>query len=230
MESCGPRNISRVGKYAVNLHRAEAREAPPLKKYAGCSSVTRCLSASGLNCLFVFLLSFLSPLFPFAASIQRRCHLGCFLLLPVAPPDQTTRIRSSNCNMCQTALNLEPPRPPRRSPSVTRFWCFYRPRRSVFVKKKGACERRAVALAVAIEVIKEGWNCRLWNRRSEAGASREHRRKIKTPNYPSELRRVRRDRAMEGKPRKKRSPYNLPCGETSISLARSVRHRVISRR
>ena len=29
---------------------------------------------------------------------------------------------------------------------------------------------------------------------------------------------------------KKRSPYNLPCGETSISLARSVRHRVISRR
>ena len=37
--------------------------------------------------------------------------MGCFLLLPFAPPDQTTRIRSSNCNMCQTALNLEPQSP-----------------------------------------------------------------------------------------------------------------------
>ena len=96
-----------------------------------------------------------------------------------------------------------------RRPSVTRFWCFhYRPGRSVFVKKKGACERRAVALAVAIEVIKEGWNCRLWNRARSRLREVERRgeegreRKIKTPNYPSELRRVRTDR-WKGSPEKK---------------------------
>ena len=74
----------------------------------------------------------------------------------------------------------------RRSPSVTRFWCFhYRPRRSVFVKKKGACERRAVALAVAIEVIKEGWNCRLWNRArvgERKGGSGKSKHRIIHPN------------------------------------------------
>ena len=74
----------------------------------------------------------------------------------------------------------------RRSPSVTRFWCFYRPRRSVFVKKKGACERRAVALAVAIEVIKEGWNCRLWNRarvgEREGGGSGKSKHRIIHPS------------------------------------------------
>ena len=140
---------------------------------------------------------------------------------------QTTRIRSSNCNMCQTALNLEPPHPPRRSPSVTRFWCFYRPRRSVFVKKKGACERRAVALAVAIEVIKEGWNCRLWNRArvgERKGGSGKSKHRIIHPSSGESGETDGREAP------KKRSPYNLPCGETSISLARSVRHRVISRR
>ena len=66
---------------------------------------------------------------------------------------RTTRISSSNCNMCQTALNLEPPPPP-PSPSVTRFRCFCCVAadgrgRSVFVKKKGSA-------AAAIEVITGG--------------------------------------------------------------------------
>ena len=116
----------------------------------------------------------------------------------------------------------------RRWPSVTRFWCFhYRPRRSVFVKKKGACERRAVALAVAIEVIKEGWNCRLWNRArvgERKGGSGKSKHRIIHPNSAEPGQTDGREAP------KKRSPYNLPCGETSISLARSVRHRVISRR
>ena len=98
----------------------------------------------------------------------------------------------------------------RRWPSVTRFWCFSRPRRSVFVKKKGACGRRAVALAVAIEVIKEGWNCRLWNRarsrprggsvgerkgRREGAENQNTELSIRAPESP--------DRPMEEKPRKK---------------------------
>ena len=102
-----------------------------------------------------------------------------------------------------------------------------RPRRSVFVKKKGACERRAVALAVAIEVIKEGWNCRLWNRArvgERKGGSGKSKHRIIHPSSGESGETDGREAP------KKRSPYNLPCGETSISLARSVRHRVISRR
>ena len=187
-KGCGPR------KYFLhleigNLHRLA------LKKYAD-SSVTRCLSSLGLC-------------YPFASfpPLWRRCHLGCFL-------NQTTRIRSSNCNMCQTALNLEPPL--QRCPSVRYpFLVFLR---SVFVKKKGANG----GAAVAIEVITGGWNCRLWNRahrKVEAGS-------VGAENQNTEL----PIRAPESIPPKKRSPYNLPCGETSISLAPSVRHRVISRR
>ena len=95
-------------------------------------------------------------------------------------------------------------------------------------KKKGACERRAVALAVAIEVIKEGWNCRLWNRarvgERKGGGSGKSKHRIIHPSSGESGETDGREAP------KKRSPYNLPCGETSISLARSVRHRVISRR
>ena len=125
MKSCGPRNISCVWKIG-NLHRAEAST---LKKYAG-SSVTRCLSASGLKSPFVrpsaAILSLPFPLWLCRVLNSEKVSFG---VLPPSPSlfaaaaGQTTRIRSSNCNMCQTALNLEPQSPL----SVTRFWCFYRP-------------------------------------------------------------------------------------------------------
>ena len=213
--------------------------------------MTRCLSASGLNCLPLRLSAILFRFFsPLRRQFREGVIWGASSFFPLAPPDQTTRIRSSNCNMCQTALNLEPPLSVRVA-SVTRFWCFYRVQtdrggRSVFVKKKGAAAqartRSRGGAAVAIEVITEGWNCRLWNRaplaraveaaetgeRGEGGSGKSKHRIIhRFVRRPSE---VRTNSEEESGAPKKRSPYNLPCGETSISLARSVRHRVISRR
>ena len=208
-KGCGPR------KYFLhleigNLHRLA------LKKYAD-SSVTRCLSSLGLC-------------YPFASfpPLWRRCHLGCFL-------NQTTRIRSSNCNMCQTALNLEPPLSVRvRYP----FLVFLRTRAGDPSSSKRRERRRGRGLAVAaarrwplkslrkVGIVGFGIERRLrarWKRRRARG---RRERKIKTPNYPS----LRPNSEEESGAPKKRSPYNLPCGETSISLAPSVRHRVISRR
>ena len=177
------------------------------------------------------------PLLPFpfcsvtTAAIQRRCHLGCFLpLLSLPSLCQTTRIRSSNCNMCQTALNLEP-RPPL---SVRPLPVSGVSTDQSDLSSSKRRERRALAVAaaaVAIEVITEGWNCRLWNRALPGRARWKRRRGSRSGKSKHRIiHRSVRPNSGETEAPKKRSPYNLPCGETSISLARSVRHRVISRR
>ena len=146
---------------------------PPLKKYAGCP-VTRCLSASGLNCLFVFLLSFFAS-FPLCGVNSEKVSFGVLPPSFLAPPNQTTRIRSSNCNMCQTALNLEP-RPPL---SVRPLPVSGVSTDQSDLSSSKRRERRALAVAaaaVAIEVITEGWNCRLWNRALPGRARWKRRR------------------------------------------------------
>ena len=128
MKSCGPRNISCVWKIG-NLHRAEEGGGVYVKKVCGFFSdqMSLCFRAQ----------ESLRPPFccyPFASFPLWLCRVlnsekVSFGVLPPSPSlfaaaaGQTTRIRSSNCNMCQTALNLEPQSPL----SVTRFWCFYRP-------------------------------------------------------------------------------------------------------
>ena len=129
--------------------------------------MARCLSASGLNCLFVFLLSFFAS-FPLCGVNSEKVSFG--VLPPSFPLRRQTRPPELGLQIvtCVKQHLIWSRRCP--SASVTRFWCFYRQTGAGDPSSSKRRERRrgrglaVAAEAGAIEVITEGWNCRLWNR------------------------------------------------------------------